>query len=162
MGKMTIQKNKGEVFKCHFDVVGVQAEDVKVRLCLEFNDNKNLHFYGKLSENGDCEIQIPRLSDCKSNSGKLVVEAVADTMYFKLYECDFDLKNAVEVRMAEVAVKDQSEAQVSVSNIQIKEKETAKQSEEPITETEEKKPENPFISKKLQGGFRNFHAKRRS
>ena len=152
MSKMIIHKNKGEIFKCHFDVEGVDYSDVNVRLCLEFEDNRNLYFYGKLSEDGECEIQIPKLLDLKSPSGKLVVEAVADTNYFKLYECEFDLKKSIEVKMEDPSFGEKkaetSKAKVTMANIEIKEEPTVAPAitEEPTP----KKTENPYVPQKVK------------
>ena len=98
MEKFTILKNKGELFKCSLDIEGAEIKDTSVRLCLEFDDNKNMHFYGKLAEDGVCEIEIPIL-DIDKKTGKLTIEVIADSMFFKLYECEVDLKNSVEVKM---------------------------------------------------------------
>ena len=57
-----------------------------------------MQFYGKLEESGVCEIEIPVL-DIDKKTGKLTIEVVADSMFFKLYECEVDLKNSVEVKM---------------------------------------------------------------
>ena len=98
MEKFTILKNKGELFKCHLDIEGAEIKDTTVRLCLEFDDNKNMHFYGKLEEGGVCEIEVPIL-DIDKKTGKLTIEVIADSMFFKIYECEVDLKNSVEVKM---------------------------------------------------------------
>jgi hypothetical protein len=45
MNNITIHKNKGEVFKCQFKIDGAEIKDTIVRLCLEFDNNKNMFFY---------------------------------------------------------------------------------------------------------------------
>lgn len=158
MEKLVIYKNKGETFQCRFDVDGVDSKEVEVRLCLEFGDNKNLFFYGTISENGQCDIQIPKLSELENKTGKLSVEAIADSTYFKLYECEVSLKNSVEVKMKPTGkFFEQKESTVKETKIQLAGIEKTIKPEpvitpEPIQEEEivEEKPTkvNPFLSKK--------------
>lgn len=105
MEKITIHKNKPEVFKCNFTIEGASTDDVSIRLCLEFNNNVNLFFFGELDSNGECTVEIPKLSDFnKETSGKLVIEAIADSTYFKVYETKIELKNSVELSMKDPIV----------------------------------------------------------
>lgn len=99
MEKITLYKNKGEIFKCHFNIDGASYKDTIVRLCLEFDGNMNYFFNGNLKENGDCIIEIPKLKNIEHNKCKVIVEAVADSMYFKVYEAEADIKNSVEITM---------------------------------------------------------------
>lgn len=104
MEKNVIHKNKGELFKCNLKIDGAEIKDTVVRLCLEFSDNKNLFFYGKLNEDGSCTIPIPKLKEIESREGKMIVEAMADSMYFRLYESEVELRNAVEVNFSKPEV----------------------------------------------------------
>jgi len=99
MERFTILKNKGELFKCQLQVEGAEIEDTTVRLCLEFDDNKNMYFYGHLEEDGVCSIKIPPLENIEKEIGKLTIEVVADSTFFKLYECEVDFKHSVDVNM---------------------------------------------------------------
>lgn len=101
MEKLLLYKNKPEIFKCQFKVDGIDHSETKVRLCLEFDDNRNMHFYGELDENGGCDIPIPSLTDVKNDEAKLVIEAIADSTYFKVYEAEVKLKNSVDVKLVE-------------------------------------------------------------
>lgn len=105
MEKLTIYKNKGETFKCHFKIDGAESKDTVVRLCLEFDNNTNMFFYGELKEDGNCTIEIPRLKNLDEKRGKLTVEAIADSIYFKVYEANVELKNSVEVKMEAPIIK---------------------------------------------------------
>ena len=142
MEKFTIHKNKPELFKCQLDIDGTSSSKTIVRLCLEFANNHNLFFYGKLAEDGKCEIQIPALPDVTAQEGKLCIEAIADSTYFKVYEADVELKNNVVVNM----VKTESQPTPSVKL----------ESNSPTLGTESikmKKEVNPFIPKKKAKGF---------
>ena len=99
MEKLQLFKNKPEIFKCEFNIDGADVKDTIVRLCLEFSDNKNLFFYGNLNENGICEINIPPLKEVNHKEGKIFIEAIADSTYFRVYENDVEIKNSVEIQL---------------------------------------------------------------
>jgi hypothetical protein len=99
MENIQLYKNKPETFKCQFKIDGIDPDDTTVRLCLEFDNNKNLFFYGKINDNGSCDIQIPSLNEIKQKNGKLVIEAIADSTYFKVYEANVELKTSVGVEL---------------------------------------------------------------
>jgi hypothetical protein len=115
MKKLTIHKNKSETFHCQFKAEGAEPKDIVVRLCLEFDDNKNMFFYGDVNEAGNCTINIPQLNELKTKEGKLTIEAIADSMYFKLYEAEIEVKNSVEIKMETTLTKLES----PVSHIQL-------------------------------------------
>jgi hypothetical protein len=101
MSNNIIYKNKGETFKCSFDIDGATSGDVKVRLCLEFNDNKNMFFHGKIDKKGNCIISIPKLTELDDKQGNLRIEAIIDDTYFNLYESPIELKNSVQMKIKE-------------------------------------------------------------
>lgn len=112
---MVIHKNKSEVFKCNLKVDGADIDDTVVRLCLEFEDNKNMFFYGKLNNDGTCSITIPKLQEIDSKEGKLTIEAIADSVYFKLYETEVDLRNSIEVEFVKPEIV--KEANIELQNV---------------------------------------------
>ena len=98
MENLTIIKNKENTFNCEFQADGVNVNDLIVRLCLELNDNTNLHFYGSVNDEGSCQITIPKLN-VEGKKGDMFIEAIADNVYFKLYEAKVEVKNSVELKM---------------------------------------------------------------
>lgn len=134
MEKVTIYKNKGEVFKCHFDIDGASAKETEIRLCLEFQDSPNYFFYGTLQDNGDCEINIPRLKNLEEKSGKLVIEAIAESIYFKIYEADVEFRNSVEVTM-QSSIKKTPSVKVKMEEISQSTPTKQEPAVEPIVET---------------------------
>jgi len=64
-----------------------------------------MFFNGTLNDDGSCVIEIPRLKNVDEKKGKLTVEAIADSIYFKVYEAEVELKNSVEVTMQTPTVK---------------------------------------------------------
>ena len=84
----------------------------KIPSCIYKTDSENKPI---LDENGECIIEIPELRELKEKEGKLTVEAIADSVYFKLYEANAEFKNSVEVSMAKMPV-----TQESVPKMEIK------------------------------------------
>jgi len=130
---LTIYKNKGETFNCNIAIDGASKDSVEIRLCLEFEDNKNLFFYGNIKEDGTCEIHIPKLKEFDNKEGRLVVEAIADSTYFKLYEAQVNLKNSVEISFS----KKNEETEPVQTKIQLN-RIVQKTEEEPIVEQKDK------------------------
>jgi hypothetical protein len=149
MEKYTLLKNKPETFNCQFNIDGADPNEAVVRLCLEFEDNKNMFFYGELKEDGNCEINIPSLKDIKQNEGKLVIEVIADSTYFRVHEADVELKNSVEVKMANVNGFAKTKPNVKVEQVSVKPviKETVKEKEEVKQEETSPNPYRPKSSK---------------
>ena len=75
----TFYTDKQEVFECNLDLEGAKLIDSKARLVLE-SENYNLLFYGKINENGKCEIPVKRLKNLLSemDSGKVKLEVIAE------------------------------------------------------------------------------------
>jgi len=134
--KLCLFKNKPEIFNCQFKIEGTDASDAVIRLCLEFGDNNNVFFCGELKDDGNCEIPIPALKHISKNKGKLTIEAIVDSAYFKVYEAEVELKNSVEVKLERVE-----------STIQ---PETKKQPKVKLEQIEKTNGENPYIQKSYQ------------
>lgn len=132
MDNLIVYKNKGETFKCHFNIDGAEIKDTFVRLCLEFNNNKNMFFYGNLDKNGDCIIEIPKLKEVQEKDGKLAIEAIADSVYFKLYEANVELKNSVEVSITSpLPTKESTQPAIQLSDISQLKKSIKENKEQP-------------------------------
>lgn len=148
MEKIKILKNKSEVINCMVQIDGTEHDKTSIRLCLELDNGRNLYFHGKLEENGNCSIKIPKLNDIGSQGGKAIIEAIADGSYFKLYEADVELKNSVEVKMVDSRVFEKdSEPTVKLSNIEVREVQEKPTVKDIKPVVEEIKPENPFVPK---------------
>lgn len=151
MDKVTIYKNKNETFKCNFDIEGA-VENIQPRLCLHLG-NKSIVFTGEINKEGDCIFQIPMLPEVKDTAGTLAVEVIADSVYFKVFECDLELKKSVEVKISEITKTD-STPQRKVDLTEIKQMEKVPEKKEiKFTKTESITPPEP---KSLNGKFKNF------
>jgi len=152
--KFIIYKNKEEVFKCHLNIEGSSTDDAIVRLCLEVGD-RNLFFNGTIAESGECIIHIPRLKELKTGLGKLSVEAIADSTYFKLYESELELKNSVEIKLEKPEMVGEHRREFNIKIDKFKKEEVVMKEEKAPTFKEDVAPipskvENPFISKKMK------------
>lgn len=146
MSKMVIYKNRGEEFNCNLKVDGADHAETSVRLCLEFEDNKNMFFYGVLQKNGECKITVPKMPEMPNKSGKLTVEAIADSVYFKLLESEVELRNSVEIDFKPEMVKETTIELQHISKVNHKESKSEPKTEpktEPEVIQEEKQPEKP-------------------
>ncbi len=145
MEKILLYKNKSEIFNCQFKIEGVDANETQVRLCLEFDNNKNMFFYGTLDDSGNCEITIPALQEIKQDSGKLSIEAIADSTYFKVYEANVELKSSVEVQLLKAEHKNNGQSTLTKPKIKLERKIDKK-----VIKEEETKPRlNPYVPRKL-------------
>ena len=142
MEKIIIHKNKGEVFECQFKIDGTSIDGTEVRLCLEFDTNKNMFFYGTLENNGTCSIDIPVLKELSNQNGKLFIEAIADSTYFRLYEADVEIKNSVEM-----SVLKKPKIKEGKKTIQLEQIAAKKKTKEPIIEEKVEVIEstNPYV-----------------
>lgn len=141
------------MFQCQMKTEGTDTQDMIVRLCLEFSDNKNMFFYGEVDDEGNCNINIPQLTELKNKEGRLTVEAIADAMYFKLYEAEVELKNSVEIKMETTLTKKEPAKQ----NIELEAiiQEDKKDKKEPEEEPEEEPKEDDKPKKKGWESLRN-------
>ena len=149
MDKITIYKNKGEVFECQFKIEGASIDETTVRLCLEFSNNKNMFFYGTIQEDGTCNLEIPVLKEIGNQQGKMIIEAIADATYFILYEAEVELKNSVEVSIVK---KPTVESRKPKTNIKLEQITPVKPEKKVEKVVEQKKPANPYIPEKSQPG----------
>lgn len=159
MEKVVLFKNKPELFRCQFSIDGIEPKDAIIRLCLEFADNNNLFFKGKLNAEGSCEIAIPALKELKQKEGKLFIEAIADSTHFIVYEAKVELKKSVDVQLlqAESTTVEKEQRKVKITDAKIgqedivveekivkKEKIFSKPIEKKIVEESK---ENPYFKK---------------
>tara|TARA_R110000868_G_scaffold224494_1_gene476625 strand:- start:394 stop:948 length:555 start_codon:yes stop_codon:yes gene_type:complete len=118
----TFYTDKQEVFECNLDLEGAKLIDSKARLVLE-SENYNLLFYGKINENGKCEIPVKRLKNLLSemDSGKVKLEVIAEDTYFQPWSDSYNVKTSKKVTVEVVtkeAVKQITEKKVKVTAIQ--------------------------------------------
>ena len=96
--ELTFYRDKTEKFKCNLHIDGASYLKSFVRLCLETSGGTNYFFKGKISENGECIINIPALTNITQEEGKATVEVIAENNYFSVYETSVKIKNSVTVK----------------------------------------------------------------
>lgn len=102
MSKLNFFKDKGGNFKCQVLIEGANIDESFVRLCLEFDNNINLYFNGKIGRDGMASIPVPALKFIDSSNGKATVEVVAEGTYFQAYERKFEVTTKLSVKVNEI------------------------------------------------------------
>lgn len=99
--------DKPNKFSCNIEVDGTSLAKSKARIIIESNDI-NYMFNGKIDEEGNCEIIIPKTKNflSENNFGKMRLEVIADDVYFEPWSSDFIVKASKNVQ---VIVKEQVE-----------------------------------------------------
>jgi hypothetical protein len=133
-------------FQCTLQFEGTSLEDSQARVILETN-NVSYLFKGKISENGLCEFDLPKLKGImtEGTTGKVRLEVIADDMYFEPKVVDF----VVEVtKKVTATIQEQVETKkpaIMVSEITLTETEAPKiteKKEEVVTEKVQTSKEN--------------------
>lgn len=123
--------DKPKLFECNVAVDGAALNETKVRLVLEFSDNKNLLFHGKLNERGKCEILIPALKGIEETEGNAILEVIAESTYFESWKDSFQVEKEKKVTVEvysddKEVIKEDKTPKVTVVETEIK-KEVAPQ-----------------------------------
>jgi hypothetical protein len=117
----TFYTDKQEVFECKLDLEGAKLTDSKARLVLE-SSNYNLLFYGKIDENGKCEIPVKRLKSllAETDTGKVKLEVIAEDTYFEPWNDTYNVKTSKKVTVEVVSkeTKPLTEKKVTVTAVQ--------------------------------------------
>lgn len=118
----TFFTDKQEVFECKLDLEGAKLSDSKARLVLE-SDNYNLLFYGRIDENGKCQIPVKKLKAllAETDTGKVKLEVIAEDTYFEPWSDTYNVKTSKKVTV-EIVTKDTvkpiTEKKVAVVEVQ--------------------------------------------
>jgi len=99
-------RDKSKLFECNISVDGASINETKARLVLEFPNDRNLLFYGKIKENGKCEINIPALKEFEESNGTVILEIIADSTYFESWRDGFNLETNKKVTVEMIEKKD--------------------------------------------------------
>jgi len=98
MSSLIFYRDKKEQLTFDVQVEGVNINDTKARLCLEMENGNNKYFKCSIKSNGECTVNIPALKDVEYDSANLIIEVIADSSYFKVFEGIVSIKNAVNVK----------------------------------------------------------------
>jgi hypothetical protein len=113
----TLYSDKNNIFECDIQLEGASISQAFARVIVE-GDNLNLVFNGNITNEGNCRIEMPKLSMLKEG-GKMKLEVIADDMYFNPWNSDFELKKSksvtVEVKQPTDKVIKENRATVKVN-----------------------------------------------
>ncbi len=98
----TLYIDKKENFECQLQLQGASLRKAKARMIVE-NDDFNLMFEGKITQNGKCTIPINRMKGLldEGASGMMKLEVIAEDVYFQPWESKFivDAKQKLTVEV---------------------------------------------------------------
>lgn len=104
---MKIYLDESKLFKCKLKVEGTTLSKSKCRLLVK-SDDLTLMYEGKIHDNGQVEVSIPKLKKyIESKSGMATLEVIADDTVFTPYTetIEFANKYVVEVVTEETSIK---------------------------------------------------------
>lgn len=120
--------DKPNKFNCDIQIEGTSLAKSKVRLVLETNDISYM-FYGRIENNGVCEVKIPKTKDFLSegSNGLMKLEVIADDVFFQPWSSEFmvetDKKMKVSVKPKKEPKKDKEELMNEIFDSFTKQKE---------------------------------------
>lgn len=120
--------DKPNKFNCDIQIEGTSLTKSKVRLVLETNDISYM-FYGRIENNGVCEVKIPKTKDFLSegSNGLMKLEVIADDVFFEPWSSEFmvetDKKMKVSVKPKKEPKKDKEELMNEIFDSFTKQKE---------------------------------------
>lgn len=99
--KLFLDENK--TFTCAVNVMGASLKNCEARIVLETN-NLNLLYKGKITENGQCSVNIPKLQNLfeSETKGKIKLEVIAEGTLFTPWESDFTVEQKKKVSITEM------------------------------------------------------------
>tara|TARA_B100000287_G_scaffold382783_1_gene388138 strand:- start:4635 stop:5228 length:594 start_codon:yes stop_codon:yes gene_type:complete len=118
MSEYILYTDRKENFSCDIALEGAKLNESFARIILETKDI-NYVFNGSIDATGKCEIPIRALKGLMDvrDSGKMVLEVVADDTYFRPWESQFivDAHTKLEVKINEQSQPSKPKIQVSVN-----------------------------------------------
>tara|TARA_R100000900_G_scaffold123354_1_gene97766 strand:+ start:287 stop:751 length:465 start_codon:yes stop_codon:yes gene_type:complete len=113
----TLYSDKNNIFECDIQLEGASLSQAFARVIVE-GENLNLVFNGNINNEGNCRIEMPKLSMLKEG-GEMKLEVIADDMYFNPWNSNFELKKSknitVEVKQPTTNVIKENKAKVIVN-----------------------------------------------
>lgn len=98
--------DKPKLFECNISVDGAKISETKARLILEFPNNRNLLFYGKIDGSGKCEVNVPALKELNECEGTVLLEIIAESTHFESWRDNFKLEANKKVQVEVISPKE--------------------------------------------------------
>ena len=112
----TLYSDKKNVFECDIQLEGASLSQAFARVIVEGED-LNLVFNGHITKEGNCKIEMPKLS-MLNEGGEMKLEVIAEDMYFNPWNSSFELKKSksitVEVKQPTEKIIKENKATVKV------------------------------------------------
>jgi hypothetical protein len=149
----TLYSDKNNIFECDIQLEGASLTQAFARVIVEGGD-LNIIFNGKITNEGNCRIEMPKLNMLKEG-GEMKLEVIADDMYFNPWNSDFELKKSksikVEVKQPTDNIIKENKAKVAVRvNNQTRRVTPKKQSKSTIKESKFSKQDLKKLLLKLR------------
>jgi len=93
----TLYSDKNNIFECDIQLEGASITQAFARVIVEGN-NLNLVFNGDITSEGNCRIEMPKLSMLEEG-GEMKLEVIADDMYFNPWNSNFELKKSKSIKV---------------------------------------------------------------
>jgi hypothetical protein len=93
----TLYSDKNNIFECDIQLEGASLSQAFARVIVE-GENLNLVFNGNISSEGNCRIEMPKLSMLEEG-GEMKLEVIADDMYFNPWNSNFELKKSKSIKV---------------------------------------------------------------
>jgi len=139
----TLYSDKNNIFECDIQLEGASLSQAFARVIVE-GDNLNLVFNGNISNEGNCRIEMPKLTMLKEG-GEMKLEVIADDMYFNPWNSNFELKKSKNIT---VEVKQPSENIIKENKAKVKVK--VNQEKQRVTKTKPTIKESKFTKHDLR------------
>lgn len=90
--------DKNNKFSCNIQVDGTSLANSKVRLVVE-SEGISYLFDGKIFENGNCEVNIPKTKNflSENSKGNMRLEVIADDVFFEPWNSDYMVETTKKV-----------------------------------------------------------------
>jgi len=111
----TLYSDKKNIFECEIQLEGASLSQAFARVIVEGND-LNLVFNGHITKDGNCRIEMPKLS-MVNEAGEMKLEVIAEDMYFNPWNSQFELKKSKSIT---VEVKQQTKKVIKEDRATVK------------------------------------------
>ncbi len=141
-------------FQCTIQVDGTSLANSKVRLVIE-SDGINYMFDGRIADNGNCEVIVPKTKNFLSEDsrGMVKLEVIADDVFFEPWSSEYLVETNKKVNViVQEQIEEKPKMKVAVMEQEVTPKQTIKPTiiakQNKIVETKVEKKPNTELTKK--------------
>jgi hypothetical protein len=115
--QITFYRDQADTFKCEVAIQGAELNESRVRLVLSFDNGNSYLFNGRVSANGMCEINVPKLKEEDGAGGTATLEVIAESAFFEPWQGSFAVRSRRAVQVEGVQVSTDTKKKVLVKNV---------------------------------------------